>query len=248
MCTVVVASQVVAGSPLVVVANRDEELERPARPPFVWPEGFLAPRDELAGGTWLGLNAHGVFVGITNRMLGGRDASRRTRGEIVVAALRERSARDVHARMRSLDPRAYNGFHLVYADAHAALATFADGETLAQVTLGRGVHVITERSFGGGDDSRRLARIRAAWQAWDLGRPDTLPSLLAEHDPNDPLASTCMHLPELRYGTRSAMVLMIGQRPEDSRMLWAEGPPCTTPFVAVPVPVSPGKVVETSCA
>lgn len=216
MCTVVIATD-----PFLVVANRDEQLDRPARPPFVWPEGFLAPRDELAGGTWLGVNAHGLFVGITNRFRAMRDANRRTRGEIVVEALAQKSARDVHLAMRAVDPRAYNGFHLVYADVNDVLATFADGQTLAQVVLGRGMHAITERSFGAGDDSARLARIRRAWPPKDPTK------LLAEHDPSDPLGSTCIHLPELRYGTRSAMVW------DGSTMLWAEGPPCTTPFTRI---------------
>jgi hypothetical protein len=56
--------------------------------------------------------------------------------------------------------------------------------------------------------------------------------LLAEHDEADPLASTCIHLPELRYGTRSSMVLSLSDSGERT-MLWAEGPPCTTPFVVV---------------
>jgi uncharacterized protein with NRDE domain len=226
VCTVVVASHAVRGQPLVVVANRDEMLDRPARPPFVWPQGFLAPRDELAGGTWLGVNAHGVFVGITNRYMGGREATRRTRGELVVMALGETSARAVHARMRSLDPRSYNGFHLVYADAQDVLATVGDGATLAQLVLGRGVHIVTERSFAAGDDSRRVVRIRDAWSKLTADPFDAarMTKLLAEHDPADPLGSTCIHLPDLRYGTRSAMVMA------GTTFLWAEGPPCTTPF------------------
>ena len=71
MCTLVVASHVLPDRPLVVVANRDEQLDRASSPPFAWKEGFFAPRDDVAGGTWLGVNDHGVFVGITNRYLGG---------------------------------------------------------------------------------------------------------------------------------------------------------------------------------
>ena len=69
MCTLVVASHVLPDRSLVVVANRDEQLDRASSPPFRWKEGFFAPRDEVAGGTWLGVNDHGVFVGITNRYL-----------------------------------------------------------------------------------------------------------------------------------------------------------------------------------
>src|SRR5690606_3427306 len=99
MCTLVVASHVLEGAPLVVVANRDERLGRASSPPRAWAEGFCAPRDEVAGGTWLGVNPHGVFVGITNRYLGPRDDTRASRGGLVVDALRLGSARAIHDAM-----------------------------------------------------------------------------------------------------------------------------------------------------
>lgn len=233
MCTLVVAAHVVPGKPLVVVANRDEQLDRASSPPRTWPEGFFAPRDEVAGGTWLGVNPHGVFAGITNRFLGPRDPSRASRGDLVVRALGHASARAIHDAMLLVDPARYNGFHLVYADEADVLATISDGTTLAQLTLGRGITAVTERSFGAGDDRPRLARIASAWERVAPGR---LTELLVEHDEHDPLASTCVHAPAIRYGTRSAMVLARASGAWE--MLWAEGPPCTTPFqrVAVPAP------------
>jgi len=239
MCTVVLFSRVFDGYPLVVVANRDEELDRASSPPGLWSSGFLAPRDDVAGGTWLGVGPSGLFVGITNRFRGPKDPARESRGAIVARALELRSARAVHEAMRQVSPSRHNGFHLVYADAEEVLATASDGATLTQLTLGRGVHVLTERSFAAGDDHVRAGRIAARVAA--LGaRPATLPleglaRLLTEHDRTDPLAGTCIHLEGLRYGTRSAMVLAIADDPPQSRMLWAEGPPCTTAFTPVDV-------------
>jgi uncharacterized protein with NRDE domain len=237
MCTLVVAAGVVPGHPLVVVANRDEALARPAVPPFLWPDGFFAPRDEEAGGTWLGLNRHGVFVGITNRYLGLRDPRRLSRGALVTDALRLPSARAIHERMETLSPTRHNGFHLVYADANDVLGTISDGAHLAQLTFGRGLTFATERSFGAGapaeNDRGRIDRITSAWSAL-LGREgfvlEDLGRLLTEHDDAAPLSATCIHVPAMGYGTRSAMVLAMGPSP---RMIWAEGPPCTTPFVEV---------------
>ena len=234
MCTLVVAANVVPGRPLVVVANRDERLDRPSSPPQTWNQGFFAPRDELAGGTWLGVNRQGVFVGITNRYLGAYDATRRSRGDLVVRALEQASARAIHDAMRSLDPATTNAFHLVYADGKDVLATVSDGVTLAQLVLGDGLVVVTERSFGAGDDRRRVERIAAAW---DRLAPDRLNELLTEHDEADPLAATCVHVPQIGpagYGTRSAMVLTRSAA-GDLEMMWAEGPPCTTPFVPLRV-------------
>ncbi len=69
MCTLIVLHRCVPGRPLVVAANRDEFLERPAEGPALRRIGdgrIMAPLDLEAGGTWLGLNERGVFAGLTN--------------------------------------------------------------------------------------------------------------------------------------------------------------------------------------
>src|SRR4051812_14194719 len=119
MCTLVVAAQVFEDHPLVVVANRDEQWGRASLPPSMWPGGsncasgprpaspdlrFLAPKDLVAGGTWLGINAAGVFVGITNRFLGPKDPDRVSRGVLVAEALAMSSARAIHEAMSKVPP------------------------------------------------------------------------------------------------------------------------------------------------
>ena len=97
MCLLVVASQVVPGEPLIVGANRDEVLDRPATPITVLdvgPPRILGGRDELSGGTWLAVNEHGVCAGLTNQPLGdAKDPSKRSRGELPLALARHASAR-----------------------------------------------------------------------------------------------------------------------------------------------------------
>ena len=68
MCTLIAIHRRIPGAPLVVAANRDEFLDRPTEGPAVRdgdPAPVLAPRDVRAGGTWLGLGAHGVFAAVT---------------------------------------------------------------------------------------------------------------------------------------------------------------------------------------
>jgi uncharacterized protein with NRDE domain len=250
MCTLAVAAKIVPGLPLVIVANRDEEKRRPSRPPFRW-DGFVAPRDERAGGTWLGWNDHGVFVGITNRFGAGTADPRGralSRGRIVVEALDGSSAAEIHERMSKLDPKDYPGFHLVYADAKDVMATVSNGREKVQLILGGGLSVVTERSFGAGasrgsprDPVDREGRVRRAWASIvATGDRSTLPSrltrLLTEHDDVEPLGATCVHYDAYDYGTRSAMVLAVDDQ-GSATMLWAEGPPCTTPFFPVPTDV-----------
>lgn len=231
MCTLIVGFRHFTGRPLVVLANRDERLDRPAAPPSRWPgEPFVAPRDLAAGGTWLGLTGGGMFVGITNRMGVPNDATRRSRGELVVRALRAASARALHASLAGLDPLLYNAFHLLYVDRDDVFVTWSDGATVRQATLGPGVNVVTERSLGANDEGRTeaiLARLGALGPAAD----DEALAETMRHHAEPPLLGTCVHLPEHGYGTRSSTVLVVGEK--GTRVRFADGKPCVTPYVDV---------------
>ena len=236
VCTIAAAVQGFPGFPLVVAANRDEVLDRPATPPFRWPGDvpFLAPRDDLAGGTWMGLNARGLFVGIANRFRSPRDRTRASRGHIVTRALAMPDVDALHRDLSAIDPRKFNAFHLFYADASgAAGVTWSDGEQLVQQRLGPGVHVVTERSFGA-DAVDRAETIVHRWPApLADGSPDVpaLQAMLSRHDERDPLGTICIHLPQFNFGTRSSAILLLARDLAGSRFWWAEGSPCQNPYV-----------------
>ena len=183
MCTLIVSFRQHFEVPVVVAANRDEVRSRPATGPRRWQdEAFVAPRDEQAQGTWLGLTATGLFVGVTNRFPAERYPDRRSRGALVVDALRSPSASALHRELGRIDPRAYNAFHLLYADTTAAFVTWSDGAVLSQTVLEPGLHVVTERSLGG-DDRARQRLIEERWPqlptAGGLPTPEGLEALLA---------------------------------------------------------------------
>src|SRR6202051_1248519 len=96
MCLLVVVSRLDPGAPLVVGANRDEQLVRPAVAMTVLRDAhprIVGGRDEEAGGTWLAVNEHGVVAGLTNRPSpDGRDLSKRSRGELPIALAEHRDA------------------------------------------------------------------------------------------------------------------------------------------------------------
>ncbi len=121
MCTLVILRRPGHDWPLILAANRDEMIDRPWQPPARhWPDRpqVLAGRDELAGGTWLGLNDDGVVAAVLNRRgsLGPEDG-KRSRGELVLEALDHAEAEAAAAALLHLDPRAYRSFNLVIADA-----------------------------------------------------------------------------------------------------------------------------------
>lgn len=232
MCTLIAAFRVFPRWPLVVAANRDEHLDRASSPPRFWPgpTPFVAPRDEVAGGSWLGLNAAGLFVGVTNRFGAARDERRTSRGKLVTEALGEPSARALHQRLAGLPTDRFNAFHLFYADAEHACITWSDGFSLHQQELQAGVHIITERSLGG-DDQARTELIRSEWKKMGDGEPtvEGLSALLRLHGAT-PLGGTCIHAAALNYGTRSSTLVFLGPSPSASRLWWAEGNPCQVPY------------------
>lgn len=68
MCLILIAHQVDADWPLVVLGNRDEFYDRPTSRLAPWPEApeILAGRDLLAGGTWMGTRSDGRWAAVTN--------------------------------------------------------------------------------------------------------------------------------------------------------------------------------------
>ena len=63
MCSIVLR---IGADGVFIGANRDEMVERAwDAPGEFWP-GVIAGRDRLAGGTWLGMNRHGVVAAVLN--------------------------------------------------------------------------------------------------------------------------------------------------------------------------------------
>lgn len=188
---------------------------------------FVAPRDEQHGGTWLGVNEHGVLTAITNRFGAARNAEKRSRGELVLFALTQPRAALAAEKIRSLNPADFNPYHLVIADALGAHVVWSDGRDARREELEPGVHVLTERSFAASENARkeyldaRIARLRAE----SALHRHALVDLLAVRRDGD-IDSTCVSIPELNYGTRSSTVVDVDQR----RLEFADGAPCDVDY------------------
>lgn len=121
MCTLVLLRRPGHAWPLLLAANRDEALSRPWQAPGRhWPDRaeVVAGRDEEAGGSWLGVNDHGVVAAVLNRVGSlGPQTGKRSRGELVLDALDFEDAASSAAALADLDPDAYRPFNLVIADA-----------------------------------------------------------------------------------------------------------------------------------
>ena len=247
MCTLILAWQLFGDTPIAVAANRDEADGRPAEPPQVWDAEsprFVAPRDAEAGGTWVGYNEAGVFVGITNRWENvERLASERSRGLLVRDALGHESATAALDYVESeLAAREYQPFHLVLADADAAYLLAWNGE-LTVHDLDPGVHVVVNvgadgdyfvpdrRPDVGVQQARNTDRVieavqprggetAAEWTTRARG-------ILGDHE-----YGRCIHGDG--FGTKSGTVIRVGAA--GGAVEHAEGKPCETPFESIPTP------------
>lgn len=240
MCTLALAWQTFPDDPVVAAANRDEAVDRPSGPPGVLDEAPLvvAPRDEAAGGTWIGYNEFGLFATITNRWLDDGPIGERSRGLLVRDALAHDSAEEASRFVeRELAERSYEGFNLVLADGAAALLIEWDGSVSVR-TLDPGVHVVTNvgadgaftipahRSELGEQQAENAAGVHAALHpepGEDAGSwLDRAAAVLADHE-----YGVCLHRD--RFGTRSASLVRIDAN--GAATYWfADGPPCETAF------------------
>ena len=235
MCTLIVVYASVPGAPLIVAANRDEYLDRPSEGPALRPsEGVargegptkggavLAPRDLRAGGSWLGINASGVFAAVTNRRTDAPDPAARSRGKLVMDVLSSPTASEAAGRIERLNADAYNPWNLLIADDQSAhLLTYE--RSPERIDLAPGIHVVG--NVHPAEASPKIARIEQEAEKAVQGPVDTLLDRMAElcrgHDGEDALQATCVHTGG--YGTRSSTLLRTGARPE---LRYADGAPC----------------------
>src|SRR5512133_3649340 len=113
MCTIIAFHRVRADLPLVIAANRDGLRARPGTAPVELGRAprFWGGRDAELGGSWMGVAETGLFVGLTNqRTEQAADRTLRSRGEVVLEALRLGGMAAVDRQLLALDARRYNSF------------------------------------------------------------------------------------------------------------------------------------------
>ncbi len=237
MCTVITLQRPGHAWPLLLAANRDERLDRAwDSPGFYWPDraGVLAGRDRLGGGTWMGLNRHGVVAAVLNRSGSlGPAPDKRSRGDLPLAALSHTEAEAAAMSLAGLDGNRYRTFNIVVADRHAVWFVRNDESGLVQaMKLAPGLHMVTAHDP---DDltSPRVARHLPRFLKSDPPEPPDFAvweRLLA--DSAGPRAAALCVPPVDGFGTSCASVLGL-QAGGGAIWRFAAGAPGSVPFHAV---------------
>jgi uncharacterized protein with NRDE domain len=250
MCTVLILRHVHPEWPLILAANRDELYERPTSGPRLLPGSprVLVPGvDQIRGGTWMGVTDGGFFVGLTNQRGGdAQGPAPRSRGEVVLSALRAGNIESIERYLDTLAPSDFNPFNLLYGDAQALRVAYVrPGQPLLREDVPAGIHVLPNDVLDTpGLPKVERARMLAAEHVrkpWPLLAP-ALQEVMADHHlpdagqlPTPPPGTTyspeqarrfqalCIHTPQ--YGTRSFTLLAL----EPGRVAHcqvSEKPPC----------------------
>lgn len=250
MCTLAIYVRAFDEFPVIVAANRDEFLDRPTRGPDLLPgeDGIFAGRDEIAGGTWLGVNRSGVLSALLNRRTEApNDPARRSRGQLCVEMLRQPDAARAREAVLRERPEAYNPFNLLVADRRGAwIASNHDDASIRITDLEPGLHLVSNLDVDDPRCPKIAASVRLFAELLDEGAPaplaqpflDRLRTILSRHDTElDPRElrfgnSLCLH--SSVYGTRSSSIIAL-----DRANVWtyhhASDAPCRTGYRPQPI-------------
>ncbi|HNB28510.1 MAG TPA: NRDE family protein [Alphaproteobacteria bacterium] len=244
MCSVIILYRPGHDWPLLWASNRDEMADRPwSAPARHWPDrpDVVAGRDDLAGGTWLGMNDTGVVAGVLNRRNTlGPQPGKRSRGELALDALDFPDAADAVDMLLQLDAHAFRPFNMVVADNRDAFWLRNLGQKVEAEKLPPGLSMVTA-SDRNDLNSRRIGWFLPRWQAAAV--PDPLSGdwraweeLLCDrgHDPSGTVfdamsivsntgfgtvSSSLIGLPAPQFAARRPVWRFIGGRP-DKASVW----------------------------
>jgi hypothetical protein len=245
MCSVIILSRPDHEWPILVASNRDEMHERPWEPPARhWPDRpeVVAGRDNLAGGSWLGINDFGVIAGILNRRNTlGPQAGKRSRGELVLDALDFADAEAAVAMLQELDANAYRPFNMLVADNMHAYWLRNTGQEIEAMPLAPGISMITAMDLND-MNSPRTRHYLPRWQQAETPEPeagqwDSWTNLLQSREYEvagdvfdamyivsntgfGTMSSSLMALPSVNHSEMLPRWRFLGGRPES--MSWAD--------------------------
>lgn len=236
MCIFSVIYRVLPDCPIFVLTNRDESTERPSISPRVFTTDngtrWFGGADAKAGGTWFGINEHGLLAAVTNRKKEPLPPNPRSRGLLCRDVLGHASASAAADWvLDELSRQAYAGFNLVMLTAETAcVIEAADSTSVTQ--LAPGVHTLSNGPLSAHDDPRvNLAQSLVAQMLSEqtdrkamIGRAQQICAVPSSEGG----LGMCVH--GENWGTVSSTIAALACDSRQSQYWYAAGPPCRTAY------------------
>jgi hypothetical protein len=233
MCTLAILYRTVRGTPILAAANREEYRDRPTQYPKIQSgtPRIVCGIDRKAGGTWFGVNQHGLFCTVLNRPKKRLPAEPRSRGLLCREMLDWRNAREaIDFAAKELATGRYAGANFIAADAKYAAVIYG-GDEVKVVEIQPGLHVI---SNGNMDDYRdeRHEMIRRMLTLHTLDSPVTFLAVASRAFARRPdsFGRRGVVLLGEEFGTVSSTLLSLPRKIQHAIMQYCPAPPGDHPY------------------
>lgn len=245
MCTLALYFRFFDDYPVIVAANRDEQYNRASSAPGFLDENpkIIAGKDLRAGGTWLGVNEHGLIVGILNRRSNGQEipaTTMRSRGLLCMDLLRQISTASAKSFIDG-HTESYNPFTVVFGDKDKMYASYNSDGRIMTHNLEAGLHVFSSAA----DFDLHSVKAKRAYSLFTHldGRAQpargevsqsitALQSVLSDHsagaNSTDPGDAICVH--REASSTVSSSIIFFSRSESLFETYYCPGAPCRNSF------------------
>jgi uncharacterized protein with NRDE domain len=229
MCVLAIQFRSAKDAPILLAQNREERLDRPSQAPRIQSgrPRVVCGVDRKAGGTWLGVNQHGLVVAVANRPKAAVPAEPRSRGLLCRELLGCQSAKEAADRaVRELKSGCYAGANYLCMDARWGAVVYG-GDRIVVAELTPGLHLLTNGNLDdGGDQRQEFAR-----RLLTLQRLDSAVAFLAVASRTfsrkaDSRGRRGLIVSRDDYGTVSSTLLSLPKKTQNAVYQYAPGPPC----------------------
>lgn len=228
MCILAIQYKKTENAPILLAANREEYYERPSQAPRIQSgkPRVICGIDRKSGGTWFGVNQHGLVVTVVNRPLRVAPSEPRSRGLLCRELLGLESAEQAaECAVRELKTGCYEGALFLCADPKSAAVVHGENEVYAD-ELRPGLHILTKEGLNARhDDRQEFVRRQLTLQKLNSAVTFLAVASRAFSRPCDEEGrhGTVIHQGE--FGTVSSILLSLTGRVQNSILQYAPGSP-----------------------
>ena len=233
MCMLAILYRVAKNTPILLAANREELFARPTQFPKIQAgtPRVVCGTDKVAGGTWLGVNQHGLLIVVTNRARVRPPVEPRSRGLLCRDLLDVRNAREATELARKeLSTGRYAGANYLCADGKFAAVVYG-GHRVDVVELEPGLHTLSSGNLDDPDDDRHQF-IRRMLTLHTLDSAVTFLAVASRAFSRKPdnEGRRGVVLAGGEHGTVSSTLLSLPRKIQQSIYQYCDGPPSERPF------------------